>query len=206
MMPAVPERIWTKSRKLWGNLIPLLLSLPFLALGLRDLIPELAITNSTIVYLFLFVAIGYLATGIVGSWSNHTLARQLRFRFQAQGIAVADDAWFVGFARPNYRSSLDPHEDIGFLTLSHDGAEFRGEELHVQVAMTDLSRVVLRSNIHSWLGFGGWVSFEGAVNGQPVRLLVEPRRSETLWGNAAARRDLFRSAKRWFQSREAQQV
>lgn len=201
-MPAVPERIWSNSRKLWGNLIPLLFSLPFLLLGLRDLIPDLAVKTSTIVYLFLFVSVGYLATGIVGAWGNRSLARQLRFRFQAQGITFSDDAWFVGFARPAYRSLLDPHEDLGFLELSPSGVQFRGEEIHVQLALGDVKRVTLRPNIHSWLGFGGWVAFEGTVNGQLVRLLVEPRHADTLWGNAAARKDLYRTAKRWFQSRE----
>lgn len=203
-MPAVPERIWSNSRKLWGNLIPLLLSLPFLLLGLRDLIPDLAIKTSTIVYLFLFVAIGYLATGIVGAWGNRSLSRQLRFRFKAQGIEVGEAAWFVGFARPAYRSMLDPHEDIGFLEFSQAGVEFRGEAVRVSVSQSDMKRVTLRPNIHTWLGFGGWVAFEGTVNGQPVRLLVEPRQSETLWGNAAARKELYRAAKRWFQSRDAE--
>jgi hypothetical protein len=199
MMPAVPEELWTASRKLWGNLLPFLLAFPFLVVGMRELLPSFAFSARAVAFLFLFTAVAYLSTGIIGAWRNHALARQLRYRLHAQGVEVPDQAYFVGFARPAYRSALDPHEDIGFVWWDKDGVEFIGERNRIQLGAKQVTAVRLRPNIHSVLGFGGWLVFEGSVNGHPVRLQVEPRSAESLWGNAAARHTLFKEALAWHQ-------
>ncbi|GMV88309.1 MAG: hypothetical protein AMXMBFR81_12400 [Chthonomonas sp.] len=169
-----------------GNVVPTLLFLPGFAAGLVLIL----LTGDPLgLGLWLLVgsfAVGWLAVNALGLYGNQAMRTELSARV---GLS-ASGGDFVGFARPAYRSGLDPHEDVGFLVLGREGLRFAGDSLQVELPWAAVERVRLRPNIHSLLGLGGWVSIEGSLDGAPVRMLVEPRNHNTLWANSRERRAL----------------
>ncbi|HRK20399.1 MAG TPA: hypothetical protein PLX06_01235, partial [Fimbriimonadaceae bacterium] len=63
-----------------------------------------------------------------------------------------------------------------------------------------LEAVRLRPNPHSWAFLGGWVSVEGKLEGEPVRMLLEPRERPTLWGNRRLRGAFKNRIEKWLQT------
>ena len=141
--------------------------------------------------------IGFDAFGLPGE--NAAIKRAMRRRLEASlGLKeIPEDPMFVGFARPSYRSLVDPHEDVGFILLFRDHAEFFGEKDRVMLPKGCLARVRLRVNPHSWALLGGWVSLEGVLEGKPVRMLLEPREAGSLRGNRKLRRALMKQIEDW---------
>lgn len=189
-MPPEPPRVWTTGRRLAGNLVPLGLALPFFLWAMV----ELAFRGATwtVVWAGLgFFVVGWLGTNFLGLWGNGWMKRQLETRFRSLRPDDTAERFFVGFARPQFKNMLDPHEDVGFLVLGEDEAEFWGSELQFSMPWSVVTGVRRRGNIHSWLGLGGWVSLEGEVAGKPVRMLLEAREQPTLLGNRGAARRLL---------------
>jgi hypothetical protein len=192
-------RIWTPARRLMGNLIPFLLSLPFGAHGAWKLIQRGAPWGEGLVWLGTAVAVLWLGVNWFGLHRNEAMKRAMRRRLEASLTEkeIPSDPVFVGFARPSYRSAVDPHEDIGFLLLHPDRVEFFGDKDRITLPKSCMTEVRLRPNPHSWALLGGWVSLEGVVEGQPVRMLFEPREKPTLWGNRALRKQLATRLAAW---------
>lgn len=200
-----PPRVWTPGRKLLGNVIPFLAAAPVLAAGLWRTLVENATYGEAAVWLAAFVAALWMAANFLGLYKNASMKRALRRRLEASIPAkeLPADPYFAGFARPAYRSLVDPHEDVGFLLLHDDRVEFFGDADRYVLPKSCLTRVVLRPNPHSWAFLGGWVSVEGVLEGKPVRMLLEPREKNVLFANRSLREVLRKRIQDWLDPKEA---
>jgi hypothetical protein len=188
--PARP--VWTLGRQLVGNLLPLVVGVPFLAFGLVQLAhqgAELVAAAS----LAAFPAVTWLATNFLALVGNRSLKEELIRRTPGQG----GQRWFVGFSPPGRAGWLDPHSDVGFFVIHPDRVEFLGSETQVALKRAEVTMAQFRPNPHSWLGLGRWVSIEGTSLGRPVRLLIEPREKPTLLGNKAESGRLLQAVRDW---------
>jgi hypothetical protein len=182
----VPGKVWTRQRQWMGNVVPTLLFLPGFVAGLALILLTGDLLGPGLWVLVGSFAVGWLAVNAFGLYGNQAMRTELAAR-----VGLSDSGGeFVGFARPAYRSGLDPHEDVGFLTLASEGVRFVGDSFCVDLPWTAVEQIRLRPNIHSLLGLGGWISIEGHLDGAPVRMLVEPRNHNTLWANSRERRAL----------------
>jgi len=135
--------------------------------------------------LWLLVAgtiVGWLAVNRWGLFENDRMKRQLELMLQAKGTLPANPL-FMGFATPKFSSALDPHEDVGFLSIEPDGLRFVSETRTVDVPRASVRSVHFRANIHSILLLGRWIAIEGEMDGKPIRVLLEPRCHRTLLAN-----------------------
>ena len=177
-MPSGTDKVWTAGRKWAGNIVPFLFALPFAAWGIWTIVRDRAASPSSLVWLGFGIVVGWVALSLFGFWGNGTMRRLLSAR-----LLPEDGSWFVGFASPKFAGLLDAHEDVGFLILGKDELTFAGDSRRVELPKDCVVRVVFRPNVHSLVGLGRWVSVEGVVKGQPVRMLLEPRRKPTMLGN-----------------------
>jgi hypothetical protein len=199
-MPAAGKHVLTTQHKLMGNLVPLAVLVVVAGLG-AVLISR---SRSDMLGWFLLLSspvLTWMTVNFVGLWDNRRLRAQVDFRLMTLRPRSLDRKYFVGFARPAYRSVLDPHEDVGFLIFHEDRLEFFGGELHFTLFRDDYADVVRRTNPHTLLGLGGWVSIEGRVEGQPVRMYIEPREDFSLIGNRRWARFLELEVRKWAKSR-----
>lgn len=185
---------WTPAVRLLGNVIPGICCIPFLVAGVLHFRPEKPLEGWPIWFLG-FVVVGWLSLATFGFWGNQDLkdaiGRKLNRSQPPSGEPVP--RWFVGMARPSYHSILDPHEDVGFLTIHVDELEFFGDELKLKLPWSTFNQVVKRANPHTLLGLGGWISLEGeGPDGNPIRLLIEPREHSFLPRNRGVRQRLLK--------------
>jgi len=180
-----------------GNLIPIVLALPFAGVGLLRIQQTNQTLGDGLIWLVAMPAVGWLAVNLFGHFENGAIRDAMRARLLRDGVDLGDSRTFVGFARPGRSGLLDPHEDVGFLITRSDAIEFVGETHRVRVPRTAVVRVRFRPNIHSWVGLGRWVSVEGTLDGTPIRLLVEPRERPTLLGNRRFARRLRDDLDAW---------
>ncbi len=185
-MPTVPGKVWTRKRQWLGNVVPTLVFLPGFVAGLIQIWLSGDPLGTGLWVLVGSFVLGWLAVNAFGLLGNQAMRTELSAKL-GQSASGGD---FVGFARPTYRSGLDPHEDVGFLVLDAKHLRFVGDSLTVELPWSSVERIGLRPNIHTLLGLGGWISIEGKLDGVPVRMLVESRNHRTLWANARERRRL----------------
>lgn len=177
-------KVWTKGRKLAGNLVPLLSMVPTgvrTALAYRDRGWD---GDLWMVWLAVTLGIGWVALNFFGFWRNAAMRNTLRRRFESTGTPISGEVYFVGVATPAFRDALDPHEDVGFLLLGDDELRFVGETQRIAFARGEVDRVRFRANVHTLLGLGGWARLEGERGGDRWHLYVEPRERTTLVLNA----------------------
>lgn len=184
--------VWTTGRKWLGNLVPFACALPFAAWGVWIVARDRAVTPQGLGWLALGTVVGWIALSLFGFWGNATMRRLLAARLHPQG-----EPWFVGFASPKFAGLLDAHEDVGFLILGKDDLTFLGDSRRVELPKDCVVRVVFRPNVHTMVGLGRWVSVEGVVKGQPVRMLLEPRERPTMLGNLRLSGRLRREIEAW---------
>jgi hypothetical protein len=166
-----------------GNLLPALICVPFLIVGLVKFKQSDPTASPAIWFLLGFPVVGWLSLNLLGFYQNSFMKRELARRLGLFGVKDLPEHYFVGIARPRFRSALDPHEDVGYLVLHPDRVEFLGESVQVGLDKKNVKRIRFRSNPHTFVLLGRWVSVEGEVGGTPVRLLIEPREKGTLLGN-----------------------
>lgn len=195
-MSPEPRRIWTTPRKLVGNVIPLLFSLPFLALGIQAAVKD-GLTAKSMIFLGAFLVVGWIGTALFGLAGNGSLKNEMGRRWHLEHAFSTVEKYFVGFARPTYKGLLDAHEDIGFLVINDDELEFFGSELNYLMPKSLVKEVRFRANPHTWLGLGRFVSVEGQIDGKAVRMLIEPRESPILIGNLAHSKRLRQRLREW---------
>lgn len=181
-MPPAPPALWSFSRKLAGNLVPLLFSAPLFVLSMIDMAHNGATAKAAWLGLG-FLVVGWLGTNFLGLWGNGPMKRQFESRFRSMRPDETAERFFVGFARPTYKGLLDPHEDVGFLVLGEAEIEFWGDSIKIEMPWSVVKEVRRSPNIHTWLGLGGWICIEGEVAGKTVRMLCEVREEPTLWAN-----------------------
>lgn len=190
-------QVWTTGRKVAGNLLPFLLASPLLGVGVWKMVQARAISNEGLLFCAAGIVALWLGVNFLGLFRNGSMKRAMELRLKASVYDAPKDPFFVGFARPAFKSALDPHEDIGFVLLYPDRIEFFGDRDTISLPKSCLSGVKLRPNPHSWALLGGWVSVEGVLEGESVRMLFEPRERATLWGNRRLRRELKKRIEDW---------
>lgn len=195
------KKLWNLRRQLLGNLIPAAVGLPMGAYGFVEAVKTQQFVGTGLGIAAAAVALMWLLANFAGAIENPKLKKNLMLRLSSDGQAPPDGAEFVGFARPAYVGWLDPHEDIGFLSLTPEAIQFRGESVQVQVAAAEVERVRYRFNFHTLAGLGRWVSVEGKSGGVPFRLLVEPREKRTLLGNLLHSKRLKKKIDAWLKER-----
>lgn len=181
-----------------GNVLPLVLSVPFLVLAVQraaEFGPDPLVWR----YAALFLGIGWGMTAFFGYLGNGSLQEGLAVQRHAVAPFEKRPRWFVGLATPGFKSALDPHEDVGFLILHPEKMEIFGERVRLPILRSQIRAIRRRPNIHSWLFLGGWISIEGEREGQPFRILIEPRMSPAVLLNALARRRLLAEWTHWWQ-------
>lgn len=196
-MPTVGNRVWTSRRKWMGNLVPLALALPPAVVGVWMILSAEQVTTAGVLWIAGMPVVGWAAVNVFGLYDNAAMREQMQRRLMAAEEDLGDARWFVGFTRPGRSSVLDAHEDVGFLIERGDTLEFIGETHRVTLPRNAVTRVRFRPNPHTLLGLGRWVSVEGILEGQPVRLLVEPRERATMLGNRALGKTLRKHLEAW---------
>lgn len=189
-MPLERKRVWNLWRQIPGNLIPVLITAPFLVFAVQE-VSRYGVTGKAVGLSLGFLGSGWLAVNFLGLIGNSSLRRAIEMKFKDRYEYDSVERFFVGFARPGKYGLLDPHEDLGFLVFREDALEFFGEAHHLELNWNSIVGVKKRANIHSWLGLGGWVSVEAKVGEKSVRLQIEPRVRSTHWGNARLRKKMI---------------
>jgi len=188
-MPLERKRVWNLWRQIPGNLIPVLITAPFLVLAVQE-ITRFGVTGKAVGLSLAFLGFGWLAVNFLGLMGNGSLKKAIEMKFKDRYEYDSDHRYFVGFSRPRKYGLLDPHEDLGFLVFRKTGLEFFGEVHQIELDWKVIKSVSKRPNIHSLLGLGGWVAVEAMIGEKQVRLQIEPRVKGTHWGNARLRKKL----------------
>ncbi len=196
-MPTVGLKVWTARRKWMGNLVPIALALPPAVFGVWTIVSAGQVSTSAVLWISAMPVLGWLAVNRFGLFENSAMREQMRRRLMAAKEDLGQARWFVGFSRPGHSGLLDAHEDVGFLIEREDALEFIGDTHRVRLPRASITRVRFRPNPHALLLLGRWVSVEGLLEGQPVRLLVEPRERDTMLGNRVVGKALRKRIEAW---------
>jgi len=188
--------VWTARRKWLGNLLPALFWFPCLAAGLVVMAKQGDPLGLGLWLLIGGTVLGWLAVNRWGLFQNDRMKRQLELMLLAKNSMPAGSV-FVGFSTPKFSSTLDPHEDVGFLSFNPDDVRFISETREISVPRTSVKSVHFRANIHSLLFLGRWIAVEGEMDGQPIRLLLEPRQHRTLFANRLESKRLLTKLVAW---------
>lgn len=181
-------KVWTLGKKLAGNLIPLAFATPFAILGSLEILkePNLILSNA-LLWFALVPVVGWNAVNLFGLFGNRKMRTTLARRLEQVGHRAPIEKFFVGIATPSFHSTLDAHEDVGFLLLYPDSLQFWGDSKEIEIDRKNIVRIQKRLNIHTLLGLGGWIAIDGVMDGKPIRLCIEPRERDTLLGNSRLR-------------------
>jgi len=195
-MPSRKKKVWSTGRKLAGNILPLVLAVPLLAQALRLLASE-GPSVTTLLWAASFPVTCWVLLALMGFVGNGGMRREMSKRMHHERPFDQEEKYFVGFAKPTYKSALDPHEDVGFLVLHSGTIEFWGSEVQVSLAKQSVAGIRYRPNAHTVVGLGRWISIEAVVEEKPVRMLIEPRVKATLIGNLIYSKSLFKRLREW---------
>jgi len=179
-----------------GNLLPALFCVPLLVIGLIRFRPEDPFGMPSLACFVAFPIVGWLALNFLGFFGNGWMKRELARRLGFTGTR-GPERFFVGIARPSFRSALDAHEDVGYLVVHPDRLEFVGETVRVTFPREDVRKVRIRWNPHSWVLLGRWIAVEGVAGDRPIRLSIEPRERATLLGNLFYSEKLIARLREW---------
>jgi len=196
MKTNAPPPLWTTTRRVLGNIVPAVLCLPFFGLGIRAF-QKGGLNPTTILYFVLFVIVGWLGVNLFGFWGNRSMRNQLKARLGRSVALQSSPHFYVGVARPQYKSAWDPHEDVGFLVLADHELLFVGETLEISIPKESITGFRFRPNIHTAVGIGRWISLEGAVADSTIRLLIEPREKDFVVGNWFFGKELKQRLEHW---------
>lgn len=182
-----------------GNIVPALFWLVPTTLGLISIVRQHEFTGIGVGLLILGVIVGWLGVNQFGLYQNARMRRRLLIVL-SKGQDLPTEKFFVGYSSPRYSGIVDAHEDVGFLCLAKEALVFVSETRMVDIKRADISLIRFRSNVHSVLVLGRWISVEGFKSGVPVRLLVEPRERNTMLGNLMYGGKLRRRLEAWASS------
>jgi len=165
-----------------GNLIPALVWLVPTLIGLQRVVQTHQLFGIGLVYLGLATILGWLALNQFGFYQNGRMRRRL-LAILGKNNGLPPERFFVGFSTPKYSGALDAHEDVGFLCATDECLVFISETRTSDLRKDEITKISFRPNVHTMVGLGRWISIEGKKNGQPVRMLIEPRERNTMLGN-----------------------
>lgn len=179
-----------------GNVLPLVIASPFLVKALLAF-AEFGPSVAAIVWAAVFPVAAWIAVGLFGLVGNGAMRHEIGRRLHQERPFEQTEKVFVGIASPTFRSALDPHEDVGYLLIYPDRAEFFGGGRRFIIYRRDVVKVRVVPNTHTVLGLGRWIAIEAVVSGLPARLLIEPREKKTLFGNLVYSKKLLLRLKGW---------
>ena len=183
-MPVMKRRAWTPYRKLMGNIVPGLFAFPCLAVGLWMFRPESPFQLAPLIWVAAFPIVGWVALAYFGLFGNAQMRSEVGRSMDRQRGPQREERLFVGYARPEFRSILDAHEDVGFLIFGPEDLEYFGEAARWSLKKQQILAVGLKPNIHSLVGLGGWIEIKTVDR----IFLIEPRERNSLIGNRGLRR------------------
>jgi hypothetical protein len=179
-----------------GSVIPLIFTAPVLALGTREAV-EQGFTLTLLGYVALVMVVGWVTTSLFGQVGSGGVKRWMAHKLQDERPADPNPKWFIGFATPDYRSMLDPHEDLGWLVLAEDEIDLIGTQLRLQIPRGALTQVTRKANPHTALGLGGWIAIDWEENGVVSQIFLEPRARPTVLGNKLMIKRLIVELETW---------
>ncbi len=175
---------WNLRAKLVGNLLPLLLGAPFFIYGV-------ILARQTHVLIgkdLIFLAIGVLLPTLFLNWLAMVGNKSIKTSFYARHSRAfhkpdALDSFFCGMAWPEFSSLLDPHQDVGYLTLDKGEVHYFGEQFRFQIEIKDISSIRWKKNPHSFLGLGGFLAITWSDQGKTEVVFLESRNESNLLAN-----------------------
>jgi hypothetical protein len=176
-------KVWTSRRKWLGNLIPILFWLLPTVGGVIWTFRSPKIVGPGIWLLLSGQVFGWIALNFFGLFENGRIRRDSMRNLTKRRPPAPGPVVFVGCASSKHHSVLDAHEDVGFLAFGPHELEFIGDDKRVRILREQITEVRFLPNVHTIVGLGRWISIEATINGLPVRLLLEPRERNTLFGN-----------------------
>lgn len=176
-------KVWTSRRKWLGNIVPILFWLAPTAGGTFWVLYTNKIIGPGLWLVVIGQVLGWLALNWFGLFENGRIRRDSMRNLTLRRPLPPGPVVFVGCASQKHRSLLDAHEDVGFLSFGPNELEFIGDERRMRIPREMITKVSFRPNVHTLVGLGRWISVEALINGMPVRLMVEPRERDTLFGN-----------------------
>lgn len=183
--PSEPKNLyWTHRAKWIGNILPLLIGVPFIVIGLIIGARSHSWRDGVLIWFGLGVLLPALTLNWLGLAGNQTLKSDFYARNSRAFARESDsDCLFFGVASSGFRSLLDPHEDIGFICLHENGFRFYGEKIRVEVSGAEIKGLGWKANPHSWLGLGGFALITYNQKGEDKTLLMESREKSSLLAN-----------------------
>lgn len=139
-----------------------------------------------------FPVIGWLSVNVLGLASNGVMRDEMGRRYGREFGTPSADLWFVGMARPSFRSVLDPHEEVALIWRDGDHLVVMGDLTRHEIPQSAITDVRLKRNIHSLFFLGGWVSLTWEESSGTQTLLMEPRQKHTLLANNRLRKALMK--------------
>lgn len=191
-----PQLIWNSQRRLLGNLVPALFWLPPNIAGLFVIVRQSNPLGPGLGLLVLGLVVGWLSLNVFGFWDNTRMRGEMRAFLQKSGVDWSQGI-FVGFSTPAHQGLVDAHEDVGYLLFRGDELLFLSETRTIRILRSQVTNARFRSNVHSLLGLGRWISIEGKLPTGPMRMLVEPREHTTLLANRQYGRELLAKIEAW---------
>jgi len=134
--------------------------------------------------------LGVLVFHFTGLFANAQMRKQLA------EVAPPEPRFFVGFATAGYQGALDPHEDVGWLSLQPDKLAYVGEKFVFDVGRSQLDGLRTGAGIHSLVG-GGWIVLEGSRDRQRFVLRFESRETDRVFGLHRANLALRQAISTW---------
>lgn len=163
--------------------MPLLVWFPLTATGIVWIYLSGNIQGPGLWTLIAGQVLAWIALNYLGLYDNGHMRRDSMRNLALRRPPPPGPVLFVGCSTAKFHSIVDPHQDIGYLSFGPDELEFIGEDTRVRISRPQVTRVRFLPNIHSMLCLGRWISIEGLIEGQQVRLLIESREKDTLLGN-----------------------
>lgn len=185
--------IWSSSIRILGNLVPAIIALPFGVLAVLSFDVSKGVTGKTLGLLIAFPVVGWIAMNLFGLWANAAMRNAIARKLDRARPGTKQEHYFVGIARPGFRSALDPHEDVGFLIIADDHLEFFGDTLVLSISKSDIGGFRKRANIHTCVLAGGWIEVLAGMD----TFRIEPRDSPILFVNSLFRNKLLRRLRFW---------
>jgi hypothetical protein len=177
-----------------GNLLPALCAAPFAATGFWLLHKYGYAYPPVGVSMLSAIVAGFLGLNWFGYFGN----AEMREAMVAKLGEPPPHSLFVGFSRPGQMDWLDPHEDIGFLTVEPQALRVQGERLRIAINRTSVTSIELAPNAHTLLGLGGFVRIDALdAEKKPTILLIETREEPTLFDNKRRRKQLRDRLRAW---------
>jgi len=180
-----------------GNLLPLLIWAPLVIGGLVIILRARQIVSLGVEMVAAGQVLGLVALNYLGLFENRSMKKAMMREFGILEPKSRGYSMFVGYASPSFSGFLDPHEDVGVLYLGGENVEFIGETRTLKASRKDVSSILLRPNVHSIVGLGGWVSIQGVAEGKAFEWRFEPRERDTLLGNRRLRKALRNHLLNW---------